>query len=212
MSRPLQLFARVQSLTCCRGCERQVVTCPTCGQHWHRVGRNNREAAITCPCAPGVETLITVEWAGYVPNPTGEAPPPVLSGDLQRLERAWQRPPADRAAWSMPPQSRPTMEELRRQVGAPPSVAHRHQPPAVAAPPPRAPQQRPRPRKLLDLIRRDPSLSPCPPEAHRRTLAQWERPYPGGPRWLPGTFAGAFRRLFGAEPRYGRGALNQTRV
>ena len=217
MTAPLQLLARVQSLTCCRECERQQVICPSCGRVWYRAGASHREQTITCSCAPGVQTLITVEWAGYIPNPSGEAPPKVLSDDLQRLERCLQRRAADRSAWSMPPNSRPkatpTMEELRRQVGAPPAVAHRHQPPAVAAPQQRPPQHRPKPRRLLDLIERDPSLSPWPPEARRHPLAWFDLSlFAGSGSWPPVTFAGAYRRLLGAEPRYGRGSLSQTRV
>ncbi len=194
MTAPLQLFARVQSLTCCRECERQVVNCPSCGRPWHRSGASNREAPITCPCAPGVETLIVVEWRGHVPNPTGEAPPQVLSDDLRRLDRCWQRPPSERsaadgrpAAWSAPQQQAPK-----------------------AAPPPR-----PKPRNLLDLIHRDPTLTPCPPEAVRYPLLGMD--YRSGGcsvpcPWPPVTIAGAYRRLFGAEPRRGRGALSQTRI
>jgi hypothetical protein len=214
---PLQLFARVQVLSCCRECERQVIHCPTCGSLYYRRGSTPREQTITCSCAPGVETLITVEWAGYVPNPTGEAPPKVLGDDLKRLERCLQRRAADRAAWSMPtpprPKAPPTMAELRRQVGAPPAVAHRRPPAAPPAAP--APAPRPRPSKqpkLLDLIQRDPALEPCPLDEQRWPLAAWERAHPDAFRWLGATFAGAFRRLYGAEPRYGRAPKTGTRA
>jgi hypothetical protein len=213
---PLQLFARVQVLSCCRDCERQVIHCPTCGRLYYRAGASPQEQTITCSCAPGVETLLTVEWAGYVPNPTGEAPPKVLGDDLKRLERCLQRRAADRRAWSMPtpprPKARPTMEELRRQVGAPTAVAHRHQPPAVAAPPPGATPRPSKQPKLLDFVKRDPSLTPCPPDAQRWTLARWTQAHPECFRWPPATFAGAFRRLYGAEPRRGRAPKTCVRV
>jgi hypothetical protein len=62
--------------------------------------------------------------------------------------------------------------------------------------------------RLLDLVEGD--LQPCPPDALRFPLAAFGVVV--SKAFAPVTFAGGYRRLFGAEPRWGTGALRQTHL
>ncbi len=198
----LQLFARVQALLHCPECLHHRIGCPTCGEEWGNTGsRVGAQHTLTCDCGPGLETLITVEVTGYMPNPSGEGPPPAaLSDDLRRLSRSWAQPaappvsPPQQPARMGTPAPRPSPWPLQRLQSSPQQ------------------QRRSTPRGKARLRARRASKpakvptrqfeQPCPPDQPRWRFARFVEAAGWIPEGVaPCAVAAAYVRLFGVSPR-----------
>jgi len=171
--------AAVSAWWCCPDCDAVRLFCPSCAEQFEVDRPDDHPPArpfhsgIRCP-DPDCDALLALTVCGYRPNPTGDAPATrsPLSDPLPVIERP--RPPAPpRAQQPAPPAAAPNPDRWPRNLNR-----GRTPRPAYAGP------------------------RPCPPDARRRRVAEWDA---GGvlPRGVdPSTLAAAYRRRFGGvEPR-----------